>query len=340
MNISIIGGDLRNVRLAELYCCQGDNVYVYGLENYKWQQQEEKMEKINNKIIYNKALSNTDKNKIHFTNTLDEAMEKSNIIISGIPFSRDGVKLNAPYAKQDILIEDFKKHLINKQFFAGRIIEENLSMITETQEHKSLENKKPSDKFLQNKDISNDLYEEDKKHRTQIYDLLKDDELTILNAIPTVEGAIKIAIEERDETIHESNVLVCGYGRIGKIACDRFSKLGAKVYCTARKETDLAWIREKRFIPLTYPEVINFASKFDIIINTVPTLIIRKEEIDAFKKDVLLIELASMPGGFDKEYIKQKELKLITAPGIPGKEMPKTAAKYIKKVIDKILDTA
>ena len=74
MNISIIGGDLRNVRLAELYCCQGDNVYVYGLENYKWQQQEEKMEKINNKIIYNKALSNTDKNKIHFTNTLDEAI--------------------------------------------------------------------------------------------------------------------------------------------------------------------------------------------------------------------------------------------------------------------------
>ena len=46
------------------------------------------------------------------------------------------------------------------------------------------------------------------------------------------------------------------------------------------------------------------------------------------------------PGGFDKEYIKQKGLKLITAPGIPGKEMPKTAAKYIKKVIDKILDTA
>ena len=49
-----------------------------------------------------------------------------------------------------------------------------------------------------------------------MYDLLKDDELTILNAIPTVEGAIKIAIDEREETIHESNVLVCGYGRIGK----------------------------------------------------------------------------------------------------------------------------
>lgn len=300
MNISIIGGDLRSVRLAENYVAEGNTIYTFGLENYNWKE--------------NTTSSSEEKNsEIVLCENLSEAMEKSNIVIGGIPFSRDGIKLNAPFARKEILIENFKKNLNGKKFFAGRILEENFG----TEENAS-----------------------EDKPKIQMYDLLKDDELTILNAIPTVEGAIKIAIDEREETIHESNVLVCGYGRIGKIACDRFSKLGANVYCTARKETDLAWIREKRFIPLTYPEVINFASRFDIVINTVPTLIIKKEELDAFNKDVLLIELASLPGGFDKEYIKQKGLKLITAPGIPGKEMPKTAAKYIKKVIDKILDTA
>lgn len=300
MNISIIGGDLRSVRLAENYVAEGNTIYTFGLENYNWKE--------------NTTSSSEEKNsEIVLCENLSEAMEKSNIVIGGIPFSRDGIKLNAPFARKEILIENFKKNLNGKKFFAGRILEENFGT-----EEKASED----------------------KPKIQMYDLLKDDELTILNAIPTVEGAIKIAIDEREETIHESNVLVCGYGRIGKIACDRFSKLGANVYCTARKETDLAWIREKRFIPLTYPEVINFASRFDIVINTVPTLIIKKEELDAFNKDVLLIELASLPGGFDKEYIKQKGLKLITAPGIPGKEMPKTAAKYIKKVIDKILDTA
>lgn len=300
MNISIIGGDLRSVRLVENYAAEGNTIYTFGLENYNWKE--------------NTTSSSEEKNsEIVLCENLSEAMEKSNIVIGGIPFSRDGVKLNAPFARKEILIENFKKNLNGKKFFAGRILEENFGT-----EEKASED----------------------KPKIQMYDLLKDDELTILNAIPTVEGAIKIAIDEREETIHESNVLVCGYGRIGKIACDRFSKLGANVYCTARKETDLAWIREKRFIPLTYPEVINFASRFDIVINTVPTLIIKKEELDAFNKDVLLIELASLPGGFDKEYIKQKGLKLITAPGIPGKEMPKTAAKYIKKVIDKILDTA
>lgn len=299
MNISIIGGDLRSVRLVENYAAEGNTIYTFGLENYNWKE--------------NTTSSSEEKNsEIVLCENLSEAMEKSNIVIGGIPFSRDGIKLNAPFARKEILIENFKKNLNGKKFFAGRILEENFG----TEENAS-----------------------EDKPKIQMYDLLKDDELTILNAIPTVEGAIKIAIDEREETIHESNVLVCGYGRIGKIACDRFSKLGANVYCTARKETDLAWIREKRFIPLTYPEVINFASRFDIVINTVPTLIIKKEELDAFNKDVLLIELASLPGGFDKEYIKQKGLKLITAPGIPGKEMPKTAAKYIKKVIDKILDT-
>lgn len=300
MNISIIGGDLRSVRLVENYAAEGNTIYTFGLENYNWKE--------------NTTSSSEEKNsEIVLCENLSEAMEKSNIVIGGIPFSRDGIKLNAPFARKEILIENFKKNLNGKKFFAGRILEENFG----TEENAS-----------------------EDKPKIQMYDLLKDDELTILNAIPTAEGAIKIAIDEREETIHESNVLVCGYGRIGKIACDRFSKLGANVYCTARKETDLAWIREKRFIPLTYPEVINFASRFDIVINTVPTLIIKKEELDAFNKDVLLIELASLPGGFDKEYIKQKGLKLITAPGIPGKEMPKTAAKYIKKVIDKILDTA
>ena len=300
MNISIIGGDLRSVRLVENYAAEGNTIYTFGLENYNWKE--------------NTTSSSEEKNsEIVLCENLSEAMEKSNIVIGGIPFSRDGIKLNAPFARKEILIEDFKKNLNGKKFFAGRILEENFCPEENASEYKP---------------------------KIQMYDLLKDDELTILNAIPTVEGAIKIAIDEREETIHESNVLVCGYGRIGKIACDRFSKLGANVYCTARKETDLAWIREKRFIPLTYPEVINFASRFDIVINTVPTLIIKKEELDAFNKDVLLIELASLPGGFDKEYIKQKGLKLITAPGIPGKEMPKTAAKYIKKVIDKILDTA
>lgn len=277
MNISIVGGDLRIIRLAEMYAQEGKNVYTYGLEKY----------------FLESNLPN-----IELCQSLKEAVRNSDIVISGMPFSKDGENVNAPFSSSQIKIKDLKKELNNKTFIAGG--------------------------------IPKDFYDEEIKN----VDLLQIDELTILNAIPTVEGAIKIAIEAREETIHESNVLICGFGRIGKILCNRFKALGANVYCAARKDTDLAWIREKRYFPLRYVELCDYAPKFNIVINTVPTIIIKEKELDCLNKDVLIIDVASAPGGIDKEYAEKKKIKVITALGIPGKEMPKTAASYIKKIID------
>lgn len=277
MNISIVGGDLRIIRLAEMYAQEGKNVYIYGLEKY----------------FLESNLPN-----IELCQSLKEAAINSDIVISGMPFSKNGENVNAPFSSSQIKIKDLKNELNNKTFIAGG--------------------------------IPKDFYDEKIKN----VDLLQIDELTILNAIPTVEGAIKIAIEEREETIHESNVLICGFGRIGKILCNRFKALGANVYCAARKDTDLAWIREKRYFPLRYVELCDYAPKFNIVINTVPTIIIKEKELDCLNKDVLIIDVASAPGGIDKEYAEKKKIKVITALGIPGKEMPKTAASYIKKIID------
>ena len=262
MNISIIGGDLRIAKLAEIYSKdQNDiNIFTYGLEKY--------------------FRENT--NKIKKCDDINESVEASNIIISGMPFTRDERTVNAPFSKKEIEVTNLKKIVGGKTFIAGGI---------------------PNDFYL-NGDIN-------------LIDLMKNEELTILNAIPTVEGTIKIVIEEREETIHESNVLVCGFGRIGKILCDRFCALGANVYCSARKESDLAWIREKRYIPLKYDEIIKFASRFDIVINTVPSLVIKKEELDSFNKEIIVIDVASNPGGIDKEYAKENGIKVITALGIP-----------------------
>lgn len=250
MNISIVGGDLRIIRLAEMYAQEGKNVYIYGLEKY----------------FLESNLPN-----IELCQSLKEAVINSDIVISGMPFSKNGENVNAPFSSSQIKIKDLKNELNNKTFIAGG--------------------------------IPKDFYDEKIKN----IDLLQIDELTILNAIPTVEGAIKIAIEEREETIHESNVLICGFGRIGKILCNRFKALGANVYCAARKDTDLAWIREKRYFPLRYVELCDYAPKFNIVINTVPTIIIKEKELDCLNKDVLIIDVASVPGGIDKEYAEKKK---------------------------------
>ena len=277
MNITMIGGDLRIVRLAELYSKEGNKVYTYGLEEY---------------------FNNNKNNNVIICSNEKEAVDKSEIIVSGVPISKDGIHISAPYSKKEINLDDVKKLLNNKVFVAGN--------------------------------IPTEFYNESIKN----IDLLKIEELTILNAIPTAEGTIKIIIEQMEQTIHESKILICGYGRIGKILCKRLSSFGANIYCAARRDSDLAWIREAGYFPVRYSEIKKYAAAIDVVINTVPVTIL-KEELKSFKNDVLIIDVASNPGGIDKEKAKDLKLKVITALGIPGKEMPISAASYIKEIIDK-----
>lgn len=78
-------------------------------------------------------------------------------------------------------------------------------------------------------------------------------------------------------------------------------------------------------------------SQYDIIINTVPQLILNKEKIQYIKKDCLLIDLASKPGGIDRNACREQGLKLIWALALPGKVAPKTSAKFIKNTIYNII---
>ena len=47
-----------------------------------------------------------------------------------------------------------------------------------------------------------------------VTDYLRREELCLANAVPTAEGAIRIAMEETARTLHGASALVVGYGRI------------------------------------------------------------------------------------------------------------------------------
>lgn len=129
MNISIIGGDLRIIRLAEMYAKDNYNVYTYGLEKYF--DKEKGYSKQTEAKVYNKNIndevhrSNEKFNNIFLCNSVEEAITSSNCIVSGMPFTKDKITVNAPFANEEIKLEELKNKLFNetssKIFFAGGI---------------------------------------------------------------------------------------------------------------------------------------------------------------------------------------------------------------------------
>ena len=60
--------------------------------------------------------------------------------------------------------------------------------------------------------------------------------------------------------------------------------------------------------------------------------------IDALSPDVLVIDLASLPGGVDWDACTRRQIKAIRALGLPGKYSPETAAEIVKETVMLILE--
>ena len=77
--------------------------------------------------------------------------------------------------------------------------------------------------------------------------------------------------------------------------------------------------------------------RFDVIFNTVPSVIFTHSLIDRMNKKTLIIDLASLPGGVDFPYAEAVGLKAVSALSLPGKCAPKSAGEILKDGILNIL---
>ncbi len=162
------------------------------------------------------------------------------------------------------------------------------------------------------------------------------EEVTLANAVPTVEGALALAIANTSFTLWGQSVLILGAGRIGQLLARRLSAMGAKVTVAARRAESLALIRNDGAEARLYEDV-NW-ERYRLIFNTVPQPILKEEQLKKFPRGALLMELASAPGGFDKELAVSLGLHVLNAQGLPGKYAPETAAAIIGDYILKEMD--
>ena len=258
--------------------------------------------------VYTYALENSEEllsmDTVEMCPTLEETVKECKVVVGPLPLSSDRKRISAPFGRNDVTLEEFIECLDDKKLIAGNII------IKDELEEKGIES----------------------------IDLFRREEFTVLNTIATAEGTIQLAMEETSRTVHGSNVLVMGFGRIGKVLANMLDGIGAKVYCEARKDEDIAWIKAYGYNPIHLNDLNEHLGKFDIIINTIPFQVLDKDRLELVNPEVVIIDIASNPGGVDRFAAKQKGIKLIWALSLPGKVAPISSAEFIKETIYHILE--
>ena len=171
----------------------------------------------------------------------------------------------------------------------------------------------------------------------QLVETITLNEITILNSIPSAEGAIQMAMEATNITIHGSQSFVLGLGRCGWSLARMLQGIGAHVTGVARKPSDLARAVEMGFHAVHLSDLEDEIGRAEIIFNTVPHLILDRVMLEKVARDTVIVDLASIPGGTDFEYAQMLGIKAILAPGLPGIVAPKTAGRILAQIYPQLI---
>ncbi len=278
----VIGGDLRQVHLANYLCRKGHSVITYGIEN--------------------SALSCNCMQASTFASLVHPDMH----IVLPLPVTKDGTNLFITGNEIPVTIEEFKDELQPSNTVFGGVIPKTLGADL---------------KYL----------------NIPFYDLMADSAVAIRNGIATAEGAIAHAIFESNITLHGSKALVLGYGRCGKVLCDKLKGIGAAVTICTRNNIDLALAESLGYSILPFSKLKRHVGKYKFIFNTIPAPVLTSDYLNKISEKTVIIDIASVPGGTDFNYAKKKGINAKLCLGIPGKTAACSSGEILAEAILNIL---
>ena len=197
--------------------------------------------------------------------SLDDALHGCDVLLLPLPVTKDGQTLFAPFSPILIPLKDLPEHMEKKALvLAGN----------------------PSDAVKELLLV----------HRPFV-NYAQDEGFVRRNCVPTAEGALQLALQNTDATLFGSEVLVCGWGRVGSCLARRLQALGAAVTVSARKRRDLASIESEGMKAIRSDQIADYPTAFQVIFNTVPAPLLGEKVLKKLKGSPVLIELASKPYG-------------------------------------------
>lgn len=283
--ITVVGGDVRQLVVADFFASRGYDVTVCGIND------------ASSNEIYN----------VNFD--VWDTVKNASVLILPLPLSTDSIRLNMPmYDGADVRISHLAEIIpFGAKVYAGKVTEE--------------------------------FREACKKRDAKLVDYFENECLCIKNALLTAEASADIVMRELPFSLSEAKIMVIGYGRVGKLLSDLLLRMNANVTVAARKKEDLVYAEcagahTVRIDPSEeHGGLLEINNGYDVVFNTVPVCLIDRRLIEKLGSGVVLIDLASSPGGIDIRAAKERGIKSIWALSLPGKYSPRRAGQIIAETI-------
>ena len=152
-------------------------------------------------------------------------------------------------------------------------------------------------------------------------DFLKDPYYLAENAAITASCALKLVESKLGTSTKGKQVLIIGWGRIGKCLWKFFETEGASVTVAARKDSDRAIISALGSHSISIQDASCKAENYDVIINTVPVMVLPNLKC---KENAVVLELASKPGMSGDHILDCRGLPAKMAPELSGRLIART----------------
>ncbi len=228
---------------------------------------------------------------VTFVHLPEQAIPEADAVILPLPYTVGGGVLNAPFSEKSILLETVFRLAENARLLCGGMLPAE------------------DERFF-------DYY---------------DEPMMLRNADVTAEAALLLAGERIKGCLNGAQIVVVGYGRIGKRLAAKARALGCHVTVAARKESDHALIWMCGYAAIGYAELPEALEQADIVFNTVPAEIFSETMLTRIPREVPLIDLAGSISG------NTAGGNLIRASSLPGKYAPDAAGRILKESAERIL---
>ncbi len=257
--------------------------------------------------IISQKYKNTDTTAVNGCELDKHKLRNADMLILPTIASTDNHTLNAPEISNKIQMQDIFKGAVScKRVIAGK--------------------------------MSASLVNEAANYGLKCVQYVESEPFKILNAVPTAEGAICIAINNTEKTLWGAKCLVIGNGCIGKALTSLLKSFGSDVTVSARKEKDFAELKSKGFKWIKTENINDSLFDYDIIFNTVPHRVIESDTLISLPRDKLIIDLASKPYGLDHSLTDVCKCKMILGASLPGIYSPVTAAEIAAASIEQLIN--